>query len=195
MKPIYAFYSAVLNSNQDEQFARANYWKHSWQKAGWAPAMLNKSHAAASQYSTKLARRIHEFATQENMHPGPVRDQFSATLLRWCALHASKGGWMSHYDVINAGFTPEQAGRLELESQLHITQDKAYLFYASQKCITQALDKFLSEPWLDGSRMKGEAEILGLGSTLEELNLPIIHVQANGEKKSEKMKSICQELE
>lgn len=94
MKPrIYAYYQPILPGDQKIEFALANLWKQSFEAHGWQAVMLNRSHAGNSGLSAgvKLIGR-------------PQTDV--ARDLALCALHAAGGGWLSHYDVINRGFTP-----------------------------------------------------------------------------------------
>ena len=119
MKSIFGFYTPILNSDQAEQFSRANYWKHSWEKSGWKASMLNRTHAQASPFYTKIQRKVMESVVGTPFQHGMERDNISSRYARWCALHSAKGGWLSHYDTVNLGFSPEAASQKETEGQLH----------------------------------------------------------------------------
>ena len=195
MKTVFAYYQSILNSNQEEQFLRANYWKHSWEKAGWRTGMLNRSHAQASPYMSKILRKIAATLSGSSLQHGPSKDILTARIIRWVALHAAKGGWLSHYDVVNTGFTPDAAEEIEKNAQIQMSCPKAYLVYVSQPVAAQAIEIILSEPIVNGDLPIEEPDILGITTGLESLNLPIIHVQETDLTKSENMKNICESLE
>ena len=154
---IYSYYQSIPSINQDEQFACANLWKESWSKNGWEPVMLNRTHAQVSLKYNKMLQKI----VSELRHVEALRNDFdliTARLVRWCALHASGGGWMSDYDTLNLGFLPEDAQKRS--GSILVSPGKAFVFYVSQEACTQVINKFLSEDLVSESQFRNECDIL-----------------------------------
>jgi hypothetical protein len=189
MKTIFGFYAPILNTDQAEQFSRANYWKHSWERNGWHASMLNRTHAQASPYYTKLQRKIMESSNGTPLQHGVERDKLSAKYSRWCALHSARGGWLSHYDVLNMGFSVVDAESKEKESQIHVTEGAPYLIYASHSFVAQALERILAEPLFNDGEIRNEFELFGLKSSID--SLPVIHVKETDSSRSEEMRKLC----
>ena len=102
-------------------------------------------------------------------------DWIIARYIRWCALHAAGGGWMSDYDVLNKTFTPQIADQYETNGTLHINDgEPAYVFFATQEHCANTIKKFIQEPLIDGNQMLPESHILGVTSALYPI-LPLIH--------------------
>ena len=155
---IYAFYQSVPNAVQADEFGCANWWKTSWEKAGWSPVMLNKSHAQGSSLYNKLQQKLAETINSSQplvARSGWVHSRFT----RWCALHAAGGGWMSDYDVLNLGLTPQQAGSLT-KTTLLVNEGPAFLFYASGEHCASTIRKMLSEDLTDGDKLRNECDVL-----------------------------------
>lgn len=162
MKKVYAYYQSIPLSNQPEEFACANWWKQSWEKIGWQTSMLNRSHAQASSLYNKLTQKLMNTAHGLPPELATRFDWIIARYIRWCALHAAGGGWMSDYDVLNKGFNPEIAEEHERNGTLHINNDDlAYVFYATQEHCANAIKKFIQDPIIEGNKVLHEAHILG----------------------------------
>lgn len=162
MKKVYAYYQSIPLSNQPEEFACANWWKQSWEKLGWQTSMLNRSHAQASSLYNKLTQKLMNTAHGLPPELATRFDWIIARYIRWCALHAAGGGWMSDYDVLNKGFNPEIAEEHERNGTLHINNDDlAYVFYATQEHCANAIKKFIQDPIIEGNKVLHEAHILG----------------------------------
>jgi hypothetical protein len=175
MKKIYAYYQSIPLSNQPEEFACANWWKQSWEKLGWQTTMLNRSHAQASSLYNKLTQKLMNTAHGLPPELATRFDWIIARYIRWCALHAAGGGWMSDYDVLNKGFNPEIADEHERNGTLHINNDDpAYVFYATQDHCASAIKKFIQEPVIEGNKVLHEAHILGSKEGLYSI-LPLLH--------------------
>ena len=103
---IYAYYQNIAQSKQGEEFACANWWKTSWTNLGWEPVMLNRSHAMGSPLYNKLQQKL--MTTAMGLDPVLLNnfDWIVARFIRWCALYAAGGGWMTDYVVVNKEFTP-----------------------------------------------------------------------------------------
>jgi len=192
MKKIYAYYQSIPLSNQQEEFSCANYWKHSWTANGWEPVMLNRSHAQGSPLYLKLQAKLVKQALGISMDLRNQVDWITARFVRWCALHAAGGGWMSDYDVANLGFTPEKAEEYEKSATIKINSfAPAYVFYASQDHCANAIKKFISEDLIEGSDVLQEARILNINSDLYHF-LPSLHhaKSSESEKRSDIMASL-----
>jgi hypothetical protein len=192
MKKIYAYYQSIPLSNQQEEFSCANYWKHSWTANGWEPVMLNRSHAQGSPLYLKLQAKLVKQALGISMDLRNQIDWITARFVRWCALHAAGGGWMSDYDVANLGFNPDQAAEYEKEATFQINDVvPAYVFYATQDHCANVIKKFINDDLIEGKDVLAEAHILGVRSELYPI-LPLLHhAKSTGEeKRSDVMKSL-----
>jgi len=156
---IYSYYQSIPTISQDEEFACANLWKASWTHYGWEPVMLNRSHAQVSQRYNKMLQKL----VGELRHVEALRNQFDfivARFIRWCALHASGGGWMSDYDVLNVGFTPESA--IKLQQPIVLSSSRPCLFYVSAENAQYVINKYLSGDLVECSKIRSESDILGV---------------------------------
>jgi hypothetical protein len=184
---IYGYYESLQTRPQSEEFARANYWKQSWEKHGWDPVILNNSHAKGSPLYQKLVAKLLlvskklSAADQNNFQSILVR------FTRWCALHAAHGGWMSHYDVLNCGFTPLDAEKLAKNQTLVlIGNSKPFLMFANTELCFSAISKFISEDLNENGDIKREQEILNTPIANIDLNL-FFHVDDPFEKKKSEL--------
>jgi hypothetical protein len=153
MKTIHAYYESVPMIRQEEEFSCANFWKTSWERRGWKTLMLNKTHAAASPLMRMLMQRYVNDA---------VPQLFCSRFTRWCALHAAGGGWMSDYDLLNLGFTPDEAVEIEVLHPLQLVAGKrSYIFYATKEKTEEVIRKFIDGPLIVGGLPRPESEIVG----------------------------------
>jgi hypothetical protein len=195
MKKVYAYYQSIPLSNQNEEFACANWWKHSWEQNGWQTTMLNRSHAQGSSLYNKLTQKIMQLAYGIDPELNTRFDWIIARYLRWCALHAAGGGWMSDYDVLNKGFKPEIAQEVEADGTLQINAGQpAYIFYATPDHCANAIKKFIQEPIIEGKEMLFEANVLGILSDLHRITTLVRHAKASEEfPRSGVMKNLWEE--
>ena len=111
------------------------------------------------------------------LHPEILNkfDWIVARYIRWCALFAAGGGWMTDYDVVNKEFTPEVAKSYEDHGTLHINGgEPAHIFYATKEHCANAIKKFVQEPLVEGNKLINESETLGVENTLGDI-LKFIH--------------------
>jgi hypothetical protein len=194
MKKIYGYYESIALSNQGEEFACANWWKHSWTANGWEPVMLNRSHAQGSNLYGKLQQKL--MLEMQNL-PQEMASQVHwiiARFARWCALHAAGGGWMSDYDVVNTKFTNEIADQFETDGTLHINcGNPAFVFYATKEHAGNAIKKFISDPIFGDGKVIDECEILGVKSGLYPVIPFLFHAkEKDGLCRSAIMKNSCE---
>jgi hypothetical protein len=171
MKKIYSYYQSIALSNQPEEFACSNWWKQSWTKNGWEPIMLNRSHAQGSPLYQKLQQKL--MNTAHGLPPELTNrfDWIVARFVRWCALHAAGGGWMSDYDVFNRSLKPEIAEECEKNDTLQVNDNgPAYLIYATKEHCENAIKKFIQETMVEDNLVRYEGHILGVQGGL----VPII---------------------
>lgn len=191
-KKIYSYYESFPMRRQEEEFACANIWKGTWEKHGWEAIMLNNSHAKMGSQHQKMISRL--FVASKALPAGaqndfqPIQVKFS----RLFALHHAGGGWLSDYDVVNSGFTPQMAEEIEKKCQLFFfDSEKTHLIYVSSAISQAAMQKLMSETLVENEKIRSENEIFSLNTENFESLRNIIHVQANRtEKKSEMMKKI-----
>jgi hypothetical protein len=157
--------------------------------------MLNRSHAQASSLYNKLMQKIMQLSNGIDPELNTRFDWIIARYVRWCALHAAGGGWMSDYDVANKGFTPQIAQEVEEKGTLQINAGQpACLFYATQEHCANAIRKFTQEPLAEGKEMFFEANVLGILTDLYRIMPLVSHAkEANGLPRSAAMKNACEE--
>jgi hypothetical protein len=197
MKPkIYAYYESIQMSNQPEEFACANIWKESWEKNGWEAVMLNNSHAKGSNLYQKLVTRILKTLPHFSLEDQNNLQRVMVRFTRWCALHAARGGWMSDYDCVNVGFSPQDADELaKSDSLIVIGKPSSYLFYANHDICGGTISKFIADGIMNGSSISSESELLNFSKEYSDMDKKIVHVRkSDGKTKSEAMKSIYAEF-
>jgi hypothetical protein len=189
-KRIYAFYKPTLLDDQNEHFAQANIWKSSWEHAGWECVMLNQSHA--SHYFSFIMGKILAHARNHPIAPGTVGAHLIARFGRWSALLGVNGGWMSDYDVVNLGFTPEMADKIEQQTTLAVNAGSpAWIFYTTPSECLEACKDFVERDMFKKSKpeqAETEAKILGVKKDFFKGIKTLVHV--TGEDKSQKMKDL-----
>lgn len=186
---IYGYYESLQTRPQAEEFAAANYWKQSWEKHGWEPVMLNNSHAKGSPLYQKLVAKL--LRVSKSLSPADQNDfqRILVRFTRWCALHAAHGGWMSHYDVLNCGFSPAAAESITKNQTLVlIGNNNPFLVFSNADLCSGAISKFISEDLNDGEKIKLESEILNTPVTDAVCDLFFHAVNFSGKKKSELMR-------
>lgn len=156
--------------------------------------MLNRSHAQGSPLYNKLQQRLMQSSMGLSPKLATRFDWIVARFIRWCALHAAGGGWMSDYDVVNKGFTPDMADIYEKDNTLYInTNDSAYIFYATKEHCSNAIKKFIQEPIIDEDKVLQEESILGVNSVLHDVMSFIYHAKnSESTSRSGDMKNACE---
>jgi hypothetical protein len=177
---VYAFYQSIPTADQPEEFACANWWKTSWAANGWDPVMLNRSHAQGSTLYNKMQQKLARSGIGQQWLQSTIA-WFHARFSRWCALHAAGGGWMSDYDVLNIGLTPEMA-KQHAEKTLLINSGPAYLFYATKDHCANAIKKFLIEDLIEDGNVRFEFDILNAEPDTGTLFEHVIHVHSRGKR-------------
>jgi hypothetical protein len=123
----------------------------------------------------------------------------AARFVRWCGLHLGSGGWLSDYDVLNLGFTPEMADKIEKETDIAVPKSgHAWLVYATPKASADACRDFtFGEMFVppDWTETLTESEILKIKKDYF-TDLPLVHVNNPnpGEKKHDAMARILGEF-
>ena len=183
MKRIYAYYESIQTVPQPEEFQKANYWKTSWEKNGWECVMLNKSHAQGSNLHAKLIAKLMKVALGMPQELLPRFPHLLARYSRLAALHAAGGGWLSDYDVVNIGFTPEMAEKYENNTLIVAPDVPSYLFYATREHCGAMISKLLYSEFVIGGKFLPESEILDIKVNIDEIIANLAHCET-----SEKMK-------
>jgi hypothetical protein len=184
MKPkIYAYYESIQTRNQQEEFACAHIWKESWEKHGWEPVMLNNSHSKGSALQQKLIAKILKATPLLSLEDQNNLQRLMVRFSRWCALHAARGGWLSDYDVVNVGFTPEDAEKMASADSLIIIGDpRAYLIHANNDICAGSISKFISEDIMNGNTIKSESQLLNFSKEYDDMNKKIVHARKSSDK-------------
>lgn len=188
---IYSYYESIPTRRQEEEFSRANAWKESWTKHGWEPVMLNNSHAKGSPLFQKLVAKMLRVAPELSAADQNNFQRIIIRFVKWCALHAAGGGWMSEYDVINSGFTKSDAENFEKKSLVLIGDKKSFLVYANADMCRSCISTFISEDINIGQEIKSEFHILNCGNSLADVGPMLVHPQFEiGKSKAEIMHSL-----
>jgi hypothetical protein len=196
MKKVYAYYQSIATANQREEFACANVWKASWEDYNWSPVMLNASHAKACPLYNKLQQKLMNVAIGIPQDLAPWVNWINARFIRWAALHAAGGGWLTDYDVVNCGFTPEVAETYETDT-LILNQGPAHIIYASQTHAEGVIRKLISEPLTINIRgenhIRSESEIVGIDKGIGDIAQLIHHARkSENSLRSEEMAILVQ---
>jgi hypothetical protein len=77
-----------------------DFWKECWTKAGWTPIVLDRSHA---EQHPNYEEYLECYKKLPSVNPPGYE---LACYLRWLAVAAVGGGWMSDADVIPYNFKP-----------------------------------------------------------------------------------------
>lgn len=91
----YEFVPEIPNGNK-----LIDFWKSSWEKAGWEPIVLDRSHA---EQHPNYSEYLEKYKQLPSANPPGYE---LACYLRWLAMATVGGGWMSDADVIPYGFKP-----------------------------------------------------------------------------------------
>ena len=158
MKNIYAYYESLQANNQAVEFSKANLWKDSWTRAGWNPVMLNSSHAQISPQRIKLQKKLLQTYPLLEKTKNESVEVIQLRYNRLCAIHAAGGGWISDYDVLNYGFTPNIASEYETNSFI-LSGNPACVMYLSKEICNAALQRILNEDLIQHGVIKYEKEI------------------------------------
>lgn len=142
--------------------------------------MLNRSHAQGSTLYNKMQQKLARSGIGQQWLQSTIA-WFHARFSRWCALHAAGGGWMSDYDVLNIGLTPEMA-KQHAEKTLLINSGPAYLFYATKDHCANAIKKFLIEDLIEDGNVRFEFDILNAEPDTGTLFEHVIHVHSRGKR-------------
>jgi hypothetical protein len=193
-KRVFAYYESLQSVDQPEEFSCSNLWKQSWERQGWECVMLNNSHAKGSSLHLKMVKKLMELS---NSLPPELAGEFPkimARFIRWCALHAAGGGWMSDYDVANINFPASIAQQHEETGTLQvITGEPAWLFYATPGHCSAAINKFLNENLVEGTRLRTESEILGCEDRLRFVKDLLFHARKTpNRKRSNEMRDLTE---
>jgi hypothetical protein len=183
MKRIYAYYESIQTVPQPEEFQKANYWKTSWEKNGWECVMLNKSHAQGSNLHAKLIAKLMKVALGMPQELLPRFPHLLARYSRLAALHAAGGGWLSDYDVVNIGFTPEMAEKYENNTLIVAPDVPSYLFYATREHCGAMISKLLSCDIVKDGKILAESEILDVNPVIDEILFNLRHCKDSNEMK------------
>lgn len=185
MKSIFAFYQSIPGVRQEVEMSISNVWKATWTKHGWNPLMLNRSHASSCTHYHRVMAKL----LRSPIGGSPLISH--ARIVRWCALYGAGGGWMSDYDLINLGVTPEHADHFEALGSLHINDDgPARLFFATRTMADSVIRRFLNEELVANGILLPEAEILGHKSLIAPLLALTFHPSHRGTPKLTQVENV-----
>jgi len=93
------FHEVPTGASQDTNLKTLDLWREAWSEAGWEPKILTlqdaKRHPRFAHYEKKLYEQV------RILH-NPV-EYNRMCFLRWLAMAAAGGGFMSDYDVLPLG--------------------------------------------------------------------------------------------
>lgn len=177
-KRVFAFYRPILSVPQEEEFAQANLWKKSWELHGWECTMLNASHVSISPWAGSIMSRILNLRAFNPGIPSEKLEKMASRFVRWAGFHTGTM-WMTDYDVLNLGFTPEMAEKIEKETDIAVPKgEKAWIAYATptasiDACRTFTFGEMFVPPLWDDTL--AEADILKIKKDYFK-DLPLAHV-------------------
>ena len=122
---IYTYYDIILK-DQDNLI---DVWQKSWRKYGWNPIIISKNDSNATD------QQLEYLINLPCVNP---KEYEMACFLRWNVMSNIGGGWMSDYDVVNCGFTPEDS--IIYESMSVLQKHVPCLVYSSK----EDYDKFFN---------------------------------------------------
>jgi hypothetical protein len=177
---VYAYYKTILDMPQGEEAAKIAIWRESWERYGWEPVVLNQSHVPTTPICHAIMGRVLGLRQYNPGLSALAIDLMLARCARWCALASMGGGWMSDYDVLNIGLTPDVAEDLEKRSPLIRPQDEpAYIIFANGQASLQALHELVQGPIFNPplwDRLVPESDVLSFGKMYTELIGKLRHV-------------------
>lgn len=91
---IYCYYEAAEKIDAAEQLKLIEIWKSEWRAHGWNPVVLHESDAQRHPLFNRAKATFAQFPSVN-----PVGYDLGCWL-RWLAVSACGGGWMSDYDVL-----------------------------------------------------------------------------------------------
>ena len=178
-KKVFAFYRPILSVPQEEEFAQASLWKKSWELHGWECVMLNQSHVGLTQLANAIMSRILNLRAFNSGITSEALERMASRFVRWCGLISSPSGWLTDYDVLNLGFTPEMAEKIEKDTDIAVPKgEKAWIVYSTPTATVDACRTFISgEMFLPPSwdDTMNESDILKIKKDYF-VGLPLTHV-------------------
>ncbi len=98
MNTVYTYYVKVDEEQHQKSEPMLEHWRRSWASRGWNPVVLGEHHAQAHPLYGLFKNAVSKFPTIN------VPEYEMACYLRWLAVAALGGGFMSDYDVVNYSF-------------------------------------------------------------------------------------------
>ena len=98
MNTVYTYYTKVNEEQHEASELMLEHWRRSWASRGWNPVILSEHHAQAHPLYGLFKNAVSKFPTIN------VPEYEMACYLRWLAVAALGGGFMSDYDVVNYSF-------------------------------------------------------------------------------------------
>jgi len=96
---VYTFYDDIGFDNV-EQAGEIDVWAQSYRKAGWKVGVLTSKDAKRHPLYNELIGKFNAFPTVNK------KEYEVACFVRWLAVAAVGGGWMSDYDTFNVNLPP-----------------------------------------------------------------------------------------
>lgn len=93
---IYSYYAEVPDLNRFDELKLITVWREAWTAAGWEPFVLSEWYARKHPLYAALDELVSKLPSTN-----PARYE-RACYMRWLALAAIGGGWMSDYDCFPA---------------------------------------------------------------------------------------------
>lgn len=106
---VYTYYDAITEGDYAAKSAAeaslVKVWKRSWRARGWDPVVLSADEARRHPRFAELHARFKTLPTGSNPEAYEM-----ACFLRWLAVAAMGGGYMTDYDAVNVGLPSPAAG-------------------------------------------------------------------------------------
>jgi hypothetical protein len=155
---VFTYYEPVLDNQDEERQKLLNLWRKSWTAYGWTPIVFDSNIAKKHPEYEQYYRAFYSFPT---VNPKAYE---VACFVRWVCMLVVGGGYLSDMDVMNYGFTPEDAAKMT-DGSLHVfTHDAVPAFtHGSNAEYERIVNMFVyySEPF-DVYKGKLQASDMGM---------------------------------
>ena len=113
---VYTFFEQVPELDVNENHRQIDIWKNAWRSRGWKPVVLNLDDARRHKDFEKYNEAFKKLPTVN-----PKQYELNC-FLRWLALDAVGGGFMTDYDMLPRSFIPRDLEEFQKEPRVSILQ-------------------------------------------------------------------------
>jgi hypothetical protein len=140
---VFTYYEPVLDNQDEERQKLLNLWRKSWTAYGWTPIVFDSNIAKKHPEYEQYYRAFYSFPT---VNPKAYE---VACFVRWVCMLVVGGGYLSDMDVMNYGFTPDDAAKMT-NGSFHVFQSAVPAFTHGSNAEYERIVKmfaYYSEPF------------------------------------------------